>query len=205
METCQESREKMQNSSITRWITELNGDGDRAAKVLWDEYFDRLLAVARSHLPRGTEGFDEEDVALSAFAGFCRAAQNGRFPSLSGRDELWRLLAVITARKARQRSKGERAAKRGGLDRPLTLTAARELVSPTCDPLHHAAILDEFRRLFQLLADVELQHLAAWKLSGLTDDEAAIRMGCSRRTIQRMLRVIRDMWADADGERHGPK
>ena len=43
---------------------------------------------------------DEEDVALSAFDSFCRGAQRGRFPQLDDRDNLWRLLVVITSRKA---------------------------------------------------------------------------------------------------------
>jgi hypothetical protein len=48
--------------------------------------------------PRGMA--DEEDVALSAFDSFCRGAEQGRFPQLSDRDDLWRLLFVITERKA---------------------------------------------------------------------------------------------------------
>ena len=42
---------------------------------------------------------DEEDVALSAFDSFCRGAEQGRFPQLDGRDDLWHLLVVITVRK----------------------------------------------------------------------------------------------------------
>jgi hypothetical protein len=43
---------------------------------------------------------DEEDVALSAFDSFCRAAEQGRFPRLGGRDDLWALLVLTTVRKA---------------------------------------------------------------------------------------------------------
>ena len=32
---------------------------------------------------------DEEDVALSAFDSFCRGAEQGRFPRLDDRDDLW--------------------------------------------------------------------------------------------------------------------
>jgi DNA-binding CsgD family transcriptional regulator len=36
--------------------------------------------------------------------------------------------------------------------------------------------------------------VALMKLEGLTNDEIAGRLGYSRRTIQRMLSLIRDVW-----------
>ena len=36
----------------------------------------------------------------SAFASFCRAAEARRFPQLSDRDDLWRLLIAVTEHKA---------------------------------------------------------------------------------------------------------
>jgi hypothetical protein len=64
-------------------------------------YFQRLAGQARKKLqgsPRRAAG--EEDVALSAFDSFCRNAQRGRFPQLQDWESLWKLLVVITARKA---------------------------------------------------------------------------------------------------------
>ena len=43
---------------------------------------------------------DEDDVALSAFKSLCVGAARGRYPILTDRDDLWRLLIVIAARKA---------------------------------------------------------------------------------------------------------
>src|SRR5271165_6376539 len=57
---------------------------------------------------------DLEDVALSAFASFCRGVEGGRFPQLADRDDLWRLLVTITARKALHLARDERNQKRGG-------------------------------------------------------------------------------------------
>ena len=39
--------------------------------------------------------------------------------------------------------------------------------------------------------------LALWKLEGYTNDEIAGLMGYTRRTIQRMLAVIRQSWEAA--------
>ena len=57
----------------------------------------RLLSVRRA--PRRAS--DEEDVALSAFQSFYQGIARGRFPQLEDRDNLWRLLITITARKRR--------------------------------------------------------------------------------------------------------
>src|SRR6516165_2626841 len=89
------------DGSITRWIGLLQAGDPAAVQQLWERYFRRLVGLARKKLagsPR--RAADEEDVALSAFDTFCRRAEQGRFPQLSDRDSLWRLLVVITARKA---------------------------------------------------------------------------------------------------------
>src|SRR5690349_4606330 len=87
--------------SVTRWIGSLKaGDAD-AAQRLWERYFGALVRLAYARLrgaPRAAA--DEEDAALSAFDSFCRGAARGRYPRLDDRDDLWRLLVVITERKA---------------------------------------------------------------------------------------------------------
>jgi DNA-directed RNA polymerase specialized sigma24 family protein len=59
-----------------------------------------------------------------------------------------------------------------------------------------ALMADECRRLLGLLNDAELEQLALWKLEGLTDDEAAAQLGYSRRSIQRMLSLVRRTWQE---------
>src|SRR5262249_32221455 len=78
--------------SVTVWIEQLKAGDAAAAAPLWQGYFRRLVGLARQRLgaaPRGVA--DEEDVALSAFASFCRAAAQGRFPRLDDRDDLWQV------------------------------------------------------------------------------------------------------------------
>ena len=101
--------------SVTRWLHELVAGDQAAAQELWNRYFQRLVGLARSKL-RGAprRAADEEDVALSAFDSFCRGAEQGRFPRLDDRDNLWRLLVVITERKACDLVQHEHRQKRGG-------------------------------------------------------------------------------------------
>ena len=51
---------------------------------------------------------------MSAFNSFCAGAARGKFPQLADRDDLWRLLVVITARKAMAQANREGRQKRGG-------------------------------------------------------------------------------------------
>src|SRR5438046_5072372 len=101
--------------SITQWLHRLQAGDPQGAERLWERYFHRLVGLARAKLqdlPR--RAADEEDVALSAFASFCRGVEGGRFPQLLDRHDLWRLLVTITARKALRLARDERSQKRGG-------------------------------------------------------------------------------------------
>jgi hypothetical protein len=104
----------MSDDSVSIWLDELRDGSPDAAQVIWQRYYDQLVRLARQKLgtcPR--RAFDEEDVALSAFDSFFRAAGEGRFPKLEDREDLWKLLFVMTERKALRRVKHERRQKRG--------------------------------------------------------------------------------------------
>ena len=101
--------------SITPLIQGIKSGDEQAVHAVWDRLFPQLCAVAGRHLlgQRRTDE-DEEDVALSAFASFCRAAKGNRFPDLADRDGLWRLLSEMTRRKAVDLIRHRHGLKRGG-------------------------------------------------------------------------------------------
>ena len=105
----------MPHNSVTHWLGQLKAGDPAAAGPLWERYFPKLVELARARLagfPR--RAADEEDVALSAFDSFCRDAAAGRLPRLDDRDDLWRVLLLITSQKALDLVRHESAAKRGG-------------------------------------------------------------------------------------------
>src|SRR5437016_2070667 len=101
--------------SVTFWINRLKaGERDAASQRLWEGHFEKLVRQARARLgnsPGRSE--DAEDVALSAFDSFVRAAEANRFPQLDDRDNLWAILLTITRRKAARLLEKQRSAKRG--------------------------------------------------------------------------------------------
>ena len=103
------------DDEITQWILRLGHGDEGAAQALWEQYFRKLVRVAERELrgmPR--RAVDEEDVALSAMQSFCRGLADQRFQELKDREELWKLLVTITARKAAAQRRKHYALKRGG-------------------------------------------------------------------------------------------
>jgi DNA-directed RNA polymerase specialized sigma24 family protein len=181
--------------SVSQWLAQLKGGDAAAAQKLWERYFRRLVGLARLKLqgsPRRTA--DEEDVALSAFASFCQGAEQGRFPQLADRDNLWRLLVVLTARKARHQLRGEGRKKRGG--GALEEAVLTEVVGREPSPAFAAQVADECRRLLGLLSDAALEQVAVAKMEGYSNAEIAQRLGCAPRSVGRKLQVIRTLWEE---------
>lgn len=132
---------------------------------------------------------DEEDVALSAFDVFCRAAANGRIPQLNDREDLWRTLMLITTGKAIDLRRHQQAQKRGGKSDDLELL--EEVVGREPDPALATMVAEECQNLFDRLDDNELQQIAISKLEGYTNEEIAGQQCCSLRTVIRRLGLIR--------------
>ena len=194
------------DGSVTHWLGALEGGDAAAAQRLWERYFDRLVRLARAKLgamPRGAA--DEEDVALSAFHSFCQGAARGRFPRLDDRDNLWRLLVTITARKALDQVRRQARQKRGG-GRVLVGSAQaggeddtdgaglEQVVGQEPTPQFAAMVADECRRLLAALDDETLRQVALLRMEGYSDQEIAARVDCSLRTVSRKLALIRKAW-----------
>jgi len=203
-----------EEGSITRWLGGLKAGDPQAVQPLWERYYARLVRLARARLRlkrRAGAAEDEEDAALSAFHSFCAGAAHGRFPRLVDRDDLWKLLVVITARKAGAQLQRQGRQKRGGgrvvdaagfRDRDPAASAGNDLLDqvmgaePT--PEFAAMVAEEYRRLLDRLGDDELRRVALDRMEGYTSDEIAARLGCARRTVARRLDLIRKTW-EAEG------
>lgn len=188
----------MPPGSITSWLQALQGGDRDAAQLLWERFSHRLLGLARKKLDAVSRTVsDEEDLALSAFNSFCQQAEHGQFARLVDRGDLWQLLVLITNRKAIDYCRYECRQKRcSPVAEPLALADAAEveLVSREPGPELATIMVEECARLMGLLEDPELQTVALMKMEGYTDEEIAQQLTCTRRTVQRRLRLIREIW-----------
>ncbi len=192
--------------SVTRWFDELRQGDSCAAQALWQRYFPTLVRLARDKLRDARCGVaDEEDVALSAMDSFVRAARQGRFPDLADRQDLWRLLLRITARKAIDLRRREGRKRRGGgrvrgesaVDGDNSQARGAglaEVIGDVPTPEFAAMMAEQCRLLLERLDDPDLVALALAKMEGYTNEEIAQRQGFSVRTAERRLRLIRKKW-----------
>jgi DNA-directed RNA polymerase specialized sigma24 family protein len=138
-------------------------------------------------------------VALSAFDSFCRGVAGGRFPQLNDRHDLWQVLVTLTARKAIDAVRRERAIKRQAPNAvDGAVPALEQIIGREPTPSFAAEVADECRRLVELLEDPDLRSVALCKLEGHTNREIADRLGWSLATIERRLVLIRRIWEERD-------
>jgi DNA-directed RNA polymerase specialized sigma24 family protein len=196
------------DESVSEWLGQLRAGDPAAAQKLWERYFFRLVSLARMKL-QGTprRAADEEDVALSAFDSLCRGAEQGRFPDLADRDNFWRLLVTITARKAyqlglhegRRRPRGgavldEAALARGDSPGSGGDLALEQIADEEPTPEFAAQLAEELQHRLAALPSAELREVARCKLEEATNAEIASKLGCALRTVERRLHVIRTLW-----------
>lgn len=184
--------------SVTQFFGQLRTGSPAAAEALWERFFPRLVALARKTLVgRPQRVADADDAVQSAFASFCLRVKAGEY-DVGNRTDLWNLLGVITANKARMQARREGAEKRGGgrvvgesgLTRPdgnpLPLDeAAAGAVAADFD-LQCADLLDRL--------EPELREIAVLRLLGYRNAEIADMHECTERRIERKLNLIRQRW-----------
>jgi DNA-directed RNA polymerase specialized sigma24 family protein len=187
-----------ENETVSQWIDQLKQGSDQAVQELWDRYQFRQRGLARKLLNDAPLGAaDDEDVALSAFNSFCMRAAEGKFPVLEDRDDLWKILATITVRKASRLARKERGRRRADIDHPM------EEYSDDRPGAELALITKQkLQRLFDLLGDEQLRVVAYCKLEGETNSQIAATIGKSVPTVERKLRAIRQLWS-AEGSHDG--
>ncbi len=203
------------NDEITQWLQGLSKGDPKAIQAVWEDYFDKLMRLARAKLdglPRRTA--DEEDVALSALNSFFSGVAAGRYPKLDDRHDLWKVLVTITAHKALMQARYHRAQKRGrgkvrgesaflGNSDQEEVAGLQGFLGNEPTPELAAMIAENCQRLFESLDEQSLREVAALKMDGFTNEEIAVEQHCTVRTVERKLSRIRARWERAEEEERG--
>ena len=197
----------MPDDEISLWIQRLQIGDERAPELIWHQYFEKLVRLARKRmgdLPR--RATDDEDVALSAMNSLFRGVEAGRFPRLADRDDLWKVLVTITARKAIKYQRRHFAAKRGGgrvrgnslfdrgTDSSRSADGFEQILGREPSPELAEQVSEACRELIDKLDDDTLATIACYKLEGYSSREIADKLKCTKRTVERKLERIRNIW-----------
>jgi RNA polymerase sigma factor (sigma-70 family) len=183
---------------VSHWIEQVKDGDSQAAQLIWQHYYERLVRMARRRLGGHARGVaDEEDIAVSVFESFYRAAEAGRFPDLAGRDDLWRLLLRMSARKIVDRRRHDQRQRRGGEARQLSLQghgdeSVIDIIGDEPSPEMVLMMTESVQQLLSHLGDGPLREIAVGRMEGYSNAELADRLQCSERTIERRLQLIRE-------------
>jgi RNA polymerase sigma factor (sigma-70 family) len=194
-----------------RLLARLRAGNAAAQRELWDRYFRRLVALARTKLgntPRAAA--DEEDVAIVAIEALLEGLARDRFPDLGRSGSVWALLAKIAAREAVNERRRQYALKRGGGCMVTPLSCEDEDPPPHAsppspvrsnepidqhEPAEAIALMHEaFDRLMAACSDPLLRQVAQRRIDGWTNAEIAEDLGVAERTVERRVRRVRACW-----------
>ncbi|MDR0521868.1 MAG: hypothetical protein LBH00_08475 [Planctomycetaceae bacterium] len=190
-------------------LTILNGikEGQSESFTLFfEKYFGKLSAAARNRLsPHYRIARDEEDFAVSALNSFYQGIAGEHYHSISSENELWKVLLTIVSRKIFKHIRSEQTQKRGGgttIGESAFTGSGESEGSGLADlpdtseitPLMEAEFADTSEELFQALDDEPMRSVARFLLEGYTLDEIAEQLGCVKRTVERKLKRIREIW-----------
>lgn len=185
----------------TAWIRELVTGNEVIVGEFWQQYGGNLQRLAASRMtPALQRRVGPEDIVQSVCRTFFRRSAEGQF-ELHGTASLWRLLCAITLTKVRHHARFHYQEKRR-IDRERDLSAGRgddraafEPASAGPTPAEVAEFADEMQRMFDALDEEERQFVQL-RIEGLTQVEIADQLGCSERTVRRLLGRVKDRWEE---------
>lgn len=187
--------------SVTELIHRLQDDDSLAQNAIWQRYYETLARRIAQRLDRRfCSTADEEDIALSAMDSFFRGMQEGRFPDLVGRKELWNLLLTIAYRKVMKHHRRELSAKRGGgaVRNEASLTPLPDASGLNLEAVDYQPSEEEIavavEEMTESLNDATLRLIAVRRLQGYTDKEIAGQIGVTERTVIRKRQRIQAIW-----------
>ena len=189
--------------SFTQMLSRLKTGDENAVKAVWDRFFEPLQRLAGDRVnARDRKVRDEEDLALSAINAFQECVRNGRYTSIENRNDVWHLLVTIVERKAIDHVRRERAQKRGaGNVRGDSFSKGLNYYADVrLDHEQSVDFLEHLNTSLRRLNDPELVEVVFRKIEGYSNLEIATRIGKSMSSVERKLRLARQIWTEIEDE-----
>lgn len=194
-------------ASVSQWIDQVKGDNQEAAQRLYERYLQRLAEEVHRKIRGSSRRItDKENIAHTAIANFLVQIRAGSFPQVANRYDLWRVLIMLANRRVADLKRRQLCLKRGagrevgksalgecGVE-DCECRAIEQIIGREPEPEVVVEMEDLCRRLLDQLDDPLLKQMAALKLEGYDHAEIAEKTGCVRRTVQRKLLLVREIW-----------
>lgn len=171
-------------------------DGVLVADEVVDLFYQRLVRFAKRKLAAlPPQVADEEGAVISALRSFFSGVEGGQFHGFNSENDMWRILATITARKAfRQmrvhwKQSGER-------NQVIRLSDIQHLVATEPSAQDELMIMEEFDHLINGLEDETLRKLVRLRLEGFESEDIADRLGIHVRSVQRKIKLVQTKWLE---------
>ena len=200
-------------SQVTMWLRKLESGDAKSASDLYQHFCSRLQLLVKGQIPTHVRAtYDQDDVAVSAFHSLFLGIRERRY-QFGNREDFWRLLMVIAERKIAKRIRYETRDKRDVRRRMANSVFLRlspdqqddenagvkSLPGYEPSPEFATEVAETCENLLASLPDDSCRKIALLMLENYTAEQVAKKLGCSRRTVQRKLLVIRRTWQDAGG------
>lgn len=190
--------------SVTGWIAEFREGDEDAAQMIWSRFRGRVEAMASKRLGKVPPKLgDAEDLTQVVFAAVFDGVKNDRFRKLESREDLWQILALVTARRAANLYRKSASMKETGesaLVMPGYLSPGRKLAHDCYQAMQSISdegLTDSIQFASkELLGGLEpqLREVALLRFKGYSNNEVAKQIGKSVKTVERYLKMIRHYW-----------
>lgn len=179
--------------SMSLLLRNWSANENRIAERINTDYFPRLRRFAQRVL-KGLPGAaaEADDVVQSAMKSLCRYMRHLPESAEKDREDIWRLLAHIAARKAGRRRQRQTRGLRDGRVVPITDIGGDDAFR--LDELLVDVSVEEFDLSVQEAlerVDESLRPIVLLTMEGRTQAEISDLLGCSRRTVIRKLDLAR--------------
>jgi RNA polymerase sigma factor (sigma-70 family) len=178
--------------SITALLSGVKRTDREAVHTLFDRCYNRVVAISLRKLGGAARrGFDQDDVANSAFREFLSRAAAGDFKKLENREDVWQVLTLLVGDKIGDRLRHEGRMKRGGGEPDVPLKEIAEAISKLDGPSLEAEINDARQVFLANLPSDDHRRVAELLAEGRTHEEIAQVLNLSVRTVDRRVEDIR--------------
>lgn len=191
-------------TSLQDLMQRLRAVDQAAATLIFQQFAQRLIGLARGHLaPQVRAKVDPEDVVQSVFRSFFVHQREGNYDFANWND-LWSLLALITLRKCGHRVEHYRAACRDVAREavpqasPQDSAASWEFIAREPTPSEAVMLLEVMDGIMKELSARD-RRIFELSLQGENSERISADVGCSERTVERVLERIRQQLDDSSG------